>query len=371
MNKYKYKKQGLRNMATPSETTHDTTLASAFNLVRFYPSGVKSGSFRNDEGRDVYYYKAAPVGELKGRVVFTPGYGDSVNYHYDAVRKWQERGFEVYAMDWIGQGLSDRENPAQVQDANDRLMNRHMLDLQKFVQEIVPKDRSVPLILSTHSMGGHVGMLHLKNFPGTFDGAVLAAPLLDLNTSILPRSAFKGIVSAMNSLGFDDNSLPNWRNLLNRVKATSGNIADLTQNDPAKLTLSQQGQLRMEELLKGVQVGLPTWGFLRRIYPSLDEMRRDDYFDNIRTPVLLVAAGRDELIENKSIRFAAKELPKGFLLELPTSTHNVWNDSERNKDTLWKAIDQFVDHGMNAAPQKRPAPPAPSQPLGSPAFAAA
>jgi lysophospholipase len=252
-------------------------------------------------------------------------------------------------------------------------MNRHMLDLQKFVQDVVPKDGTHPLILATHSMGGHVGMLHLKNFPGTFDGAVLAAPLLDLNTSVLPRSAFKGIVNAMNSLGFDDNSLPNWRNLLNRVKATSGNIEELTQRNPAELTLSQQGQLRMEELLKGVQVGLPTWGFLRRIYPSLDDMRRDDYFDNIRTPVLIVAAGRDELIENKALRFAASELPKGRLLELPTSTHNVWNDSEKNKATLWQAIDDFVDHGLNAAPQRRPAPATPVQPQlrQAPVFAAA
>ncbi len=348
-------------MASPKDTTADTTLASAFNLVRFYPSGVKSGSFRNDEGRDIYYYRAAPVGEMKGRVVFTPGYGDSVNYHYDAVRKWQERGFEVFAMDWVGQGLSDRENPHHIQDPNDRLMNRHMLDLQKFVKDVVPQDGTRPLLLATHSMGGHIGMLHLKTFPNTFDGAVMAAPLLDLNTSVLPRPVFKGIVSALNSLGLDDNSLPNWRGLLNRVKATSNNIEELTSRNPENLTLTEQGQLRMRELLKGVEIGLPTWGFLRRIYPSLDQMRKDDYFDSIRTPVLLVAAGRDELIENNSIRFAAKELPKGHLLELPTSAHGVWNDSEKNKDTLWKAIDQFVEKGLNA-PQKRPAPAVPAPP---------
>lgn len=334
----------------------DTTLASAFNLVRFYPRGTQSGAFRNDEGRDIFYLKASPEGEIRGRVVFTPGYADSVNFHYDAIRKWQERGFEVYAMDWIGQGLSDREDPRHIQNPNDRLMTRHMLDLQKFVQDVVPKDAGLPLILSSHSMGGHVGLLHLKHFPGTFDGAVLAAPLVDLNTSVLPRSAFKGIVSAMNSLGFDDNSLPNWRHLLNRVKATSASIEDITSHNPDQLTLTEQGQLRMRELLKGVEIGLPTWGFLKRIYPSLDEMRKDDYFDSIQTPVLLIAAGRDELIENKSIRFAASELPRGHLLELPSAAHGVWNDSEKNKATMWRGIDGFIDHGLDAAPQKRPAP---------------
>ena len=354
-------------MTSPLDKKQDTTLASAFNLARFYPAGFKSGSFRNDEGRDIFYLKASPEGQSKGRVVVTPGYGDSVNFHYDAIRKWQERGFEVYAMDWIGQGVSDREDPARIQSPNDRLMIRHMLDLQKFVEEVVPSKGPGPLILSTHSMGGHIGMLHLKHFPGVFDAAVMGAPLLDLNTSILPRSVFKGIVKAANALGFDDNPLPNWRHLINRVTAASENIRNLTEHNPEDLSLSEQGQLRMRELLKDAEVGLPTWGFLRRIYPSLEEMRRDDYFDDINTPVLIVAAGMDELIRNKALAFAAKELPNGHLLEAPLSGHGVWNGTEKHKTLLWNGVDKFVETELGIKMERDTAPAAPQR--GVPAMA--
>ena len=339
---------------TMAEAEHATQLASAFNIVRLYPQGWQSASFRNDEGRDVYYARAKPVGPKVGTVVFTPGYGDSVNFHYDAIRNWQERGYEVWAMDWIGQGLSDRENPANVKDSNDRLLTRHMNDLHKFATEIVQRSPDQPLLLASHSMGGNVGMLYLKHFPQTFDGAVLGAPMLDLNTSFLPRPVFKSIVTAATALGFGDKPLPNWRPLLDRITDASQNLRNLSKT-PDQLTLSQEAQEKMRSFLKPVEIDLPTWNFIRRSYHAMDEMREANYYDDIKTPVLLVAAGRDELVSNKTIRFAAAHLPHGRLLELPLSEHGVWNSNATSDTALWKGIDGFIDHdirhGAPLAPQ--------------------
>ncbi len=319
-----------------------TKLAAAFDLVRFYPTGLETGSFRNHENQNVYYSVASPIGAQKGTVVLTPGYGDSVNFHYATISKWQERGFKVYSMDWIGQGLSDRENPERTNESNDRLLTRHMTDMHKFMTEIVgPKDPSKPLILSTHSMGGNIGAQYMKHYPNTFDGAVLGAPMLDLNTSFLPRSAFKAIISGVAKLGFGDHALPNWRDTLNRVNAATDSIHKLVK-EPEQLSLSQEAQERMRVLLKPVEVDLPTWNFVRRAYHSMDEMRRTDYFDDIKTPTLLIAAGRDELVSNKAIKFAASELPHGHLLELPTAEHGVWNSNAVNDELLWKRIDTFL-----------------------------
>jgi lysophospholipase len=332
---------------SPTETTQ---LASAFNLVRLYPQGWQSGSFRNDENRNIYYAKASAQTAKIGTVIFTTGYGDSVNFHYDAIRNFQSRGYDVYAMDWIGQGLSDRENPDNLKDSNDRLMARHVLDLHKFATEIVPKDGK-PLHLATHSMGGHVGMLYLKHFPETFDRAIMAAPLLDLNTSFLPRSTFKGIVHAANALGLGDNPLPNWRSLLNRASAASDNMNELT-NHPDQLTLSQETSERVRQLLKPVEVDLPSWLWIKRVYSSLDNMRDPSFFKDIKTPTLLISAGRDELVSNKAIEAAAHAMPYGQVLDLPTAVHGVWNSNLKNHDTLWKKIDSFIEtNPSQVAPQ--------------------
>lgn len=341
-------------MAPPTETTQ---LASAFNLVRLYPQGWQSGAFRNDENRSIYYAKAGANGPKIGTVVFTTGYGDSINFHYDAIRNFQDRGYDVYAMDWIGQGLSDRENPNRVQDSNDRLMTRHMNDLHKFVTDVVPHDKQ-PLYLATHSMGGHVGMMYLKNHPETFDRAILAAPLLDLNTSFLPRSAFKGIVNAANALGLGDNPLPNWRNLINRAAATSDSMRELTAH-PEQLTVSQEASEKIRQMLKPVEVDLPSWLWIKRTYSSLDDMRDPSYFKNIQTPTLLIAAGRDELVSNKAIHAAAEAMPHGQALDLPTAVHGIWNSNAKNHETLWKEIDGFIEDG---APEVKPQNLMPHQP---------
>ena len=361
-------------MSGPGSTT---ALASAFNLARIYPAGWHSGSFRNDEGRDIYYAKADAEGPVQGTVVFTTGYGDSINFHYDAIRNWQERGFEVYAMDWIGQGLSDRENPHDVTDSNDRLMTRHMNDLHKFVSEVVPSNTTHTLYLASHSMGGHIGMMYLKAHPETFDRAVLAAPLIDLNTNVLPRTAFKGIAHAATAIGLGDHPLPNWRSLLNRASAVSDNMRELSA-EPEKLTLTQAASEKVRQLLKPVEVDLPTWNWIRRIYPSLDKMHRQDYFADIKTPVLFIAAGRDELVSNKAIHFAASRIPGSKVLDLPTSEHGVWNSSSINRARLWDSIDSFTqpDTGTirtpESAPVRRPTEPARPEivrPAFSPAFA--
>lgn len=341
MNETAYKKkqeqfeQGL-NMADKGETTQ---LASIFNVVRFYPKHWEAGAFLNDQQQKVFYAKAPAEGENKVHFVYTTGYAGNVNYDYATIRKLQERHGDVYAMDWINQGLSDRENPTDITDANSRLLMRNVLDLKKFVETVVPHDGK-PIILVTHSMGGNINMQLLKFMPETFDGAIMAAPMLDLNTSVLPRPVFKGIVNAMNSLGLGDKSLPDWRNLINRVKATSANIEDLTTKAPEKLSLTESAQLRMRELLRPTDIDLPTWAGIKGFYPTMDQMRQPDYYNDIKTPVLLISGGNDELVSNKAIAKAAKNLPNGHLLELPNTGHDVWNTRTHADET---ALDNRID----------------------------
>lgn len=331
--------------------------ATATKVSSAHPRDWQSSSFRNDEGKIVYYLEAPAHGPQVGTVVLLPGYGNSSNNYYDTIRNFQERGYAVKGLDWIGQGLSDRENEIDVTDANDRLMNRHLQDLEKFMKTVVLKEGAGPLMMVGHSMGGQIGMKYLKAHPGVFDQAVFGAPLIDLNTAILPRGVFKGIVSALNALGLGDKSLPDFRNLLNRFAATSDNIRDLTTKHPDQLTLTEEGQLRIEQLMKPVQIDLPTWGWIKRTYPDLDQMKNKSYFADIQTPVLFLAGGRDELVSNTAIHFAAKNLPHGQALDLPLATHSIWTESPQNMDKLWQAIDAFrLRPHVPVAPPESPAP---------------
>jgi pimeloyl-ACP methyl ester carboxylesterase len=157
----------------------------------------------------------------------------------------------------------------------------------------------------------------------------------------------------MTALGLGDFPLPDLRNLLTRIDEVSHNIRNL-RSEPEQLSLSQVAQNRVRALFEPIEIDPPNWKFLRRAYPSLEEMSREDYYTDIETPVLLVMGGRDKLISNEAIRFAAQELPQGYLLELPDAGHGVWNDSDKNHASLWKRIEWFVGSNIHNPDAHKP-----------------
>lgn len=353
-------------MATKNEMTQ---LASAFDIVRFYPKHWHTGAFLNDDHQKVFFGIIPPDGKSNAHYVYTTGYAGSINYDYKTISKLNALGGTVYAMDWINQGLSDRENPDDITDANSRQLTRNVSDLKKFIDLYVPKDGK-PVILVTHSMGGNINMQLLKEMGGTFDGAIMAAPMLDLNTSILPRPVFKNIVNAMNALGLGDKSLPDFRNLINRVKATTANIEDLTTKSPEKLSLSEQAQIRVRELLRPTDIDLPTWGGVKGFYPSMDKMRKPGYYRTISTPILLISGQNDELVSNEAIEHAADELPNGHHLHLTKTGHGIWTTPNLADEQIldWR-IQHFLRNEIRRPITDLPVAPEPVIPVPDPALA--
>ena len=116
---------------------------------------------------------------LNGRREFMEKYRETIG-------ELIERDFDVYSLDWRGQGLSSR-----------MLANRHkgfiedfdiyLNDLQMFVSNIVIPKAIDPLIILAHSMGGHIALRFIHDHPKMVERAVLTAPMIDILTSPLSR----------------------------------------------------------------------------------------------------------------------------------------------------------------------------------------
>ena len=86
------------------------------------------------------------------------------------------RGYDVWTLDWRGQGLSDRLLPDPEKGHVDSY-DSYLRDADQFLTDIVRLDQSPrPRILLAHSMGGGIGTLYLERHPGRFDKAVFASP---------------------------------------------------------------------------------------------------------------------------------------------------------------------------------------------------
>lgn len=323
-------------------------ISEAFMDATAQPRGWKSDYFVNSNQEMVFYAKIPATladGEnVRGTVVLTTGYNDSIYNFYDTIKEWQGRGFDVYAMDWASQGASQRD-PDHVNRPSSRPLAYHVRDLHQFINTIVEPVAERPLILSTHSMGGAIGALYMKEHPDTFDQAVLGAPMLDLDTSILPRDWFKKMADIASNIGLKDMSLPNWRNALYRIQnfRLFGN-----NNTQGEKSLSEIFEENAREGFKPYELELPTWGWVRSAYTAMDQIRRPDFFKSIKTEILFVSAGHDELVDNRAVNKAASEARSGRLLYLPEAQHGVWMGSQDNQSRLWSEIDTMI----NNRPQK-------------------
>ena len=317
------------------------SLRTAFEKAGALPEGWTSDYFINAHQEKIFYAKIPAktgAGETpRGSVVLTTGYNDSIFNNTDTIREWQKRGFDVYAMDWASQGASQR-NPLHPDRPSSRSLDYHVRDLDQFVRHIVEPQAEKPLILSTHSMGGAIGALYMQKYPDMFTKAVLGAPMLDLDTSILPRSWFKTIANVANNTGLKNTSLPNWREALYNIK----NFNPFAKHDDKPQDLNKVFATASDGF-KPYELAVPTWGWVKSAYSSMDKLNQKDFYKGIKTEILFVSAGHDELVDNKAVKSASHRAEKGRLLNLSEAQHGVWNSSSADKAQLWNEIDNMID----------------------------
>ena len=94
----------------------------------------------------------------KGSVVLLTGRGEFIEkYATEVVGELLGRGYCVYALDWRGQGLSDRPLADRGKGHIDNF-STYMADLQLFLDKVVAPAAPRPILALCHSMGAHIMM---------------------------------------------------------------------------------------------------------------------------------------------------------------------------------------------------------------------
>lgn len=318
------------------------------------PEGWNFNFFRSSSGTSIRYGYALPVGESRGTVVLTGGYGCHIEYYYEALNNWRDRGYTVYAMDWAGFGGSEREDKHHPHRPPTTDFGNQSRIFHEFTKYVVRPDKNNPAFLVSHSMGAHLILRYLHDHEGQADcpytAAILAAPLIDINTSVVPRPVFAQVVHAVNTIGLDEMPMPSIRKLCHDfVAAVRHNGNDL---DPERAAAHERRRHEMQNL----QSGYPTAGWLSAAIASIRILRRADYLQRIRTPVLILTPDQDSLVSVRAQEWAATHLQSAALVKLRGARHGVWYDGDAIQAQVWNAVDTFT-YGLLArrkAPQTPP-----------------
>ena len=73
------------------------------------------------------------------------------------------------------------------------------------------------------------------------------------------------------------------------------------------------------------------------------EVTAPGYAEAIVTPVLIVGAGRDRIVDVEAERTFAPRLPHGRYLELADAEHEILMENDDIRARFWKAFDEFVN----------------------------
>jgi lysophospholipase len=319
------------------------------------PDGFQWGHFTNAKGADVRYGHAAPKGEIKGRMVILQGFRENIEKYFEVANEMVGKGFEVWLMDWRGQGGSERYLKDNPQKAHHLGYDEQIETLHEFTQNVMPLSDK-PLFMVAHSMGAHIGLRYLKEHEGVFDSALLSSPMIDIITAGLPKPLARQMAKFAKAGNYLEKYIPGGGDYpgpepFENNKKTS---------DPARHQISNDIIKAKPELA----IGEPTYGWVYHTFVSIDILNDEKYLKAIKTPILMEVSDNDHIVERSAQDRALKFLPNAQKIDIPGAQHEIWMEQDKYRNIWVAKADEFIAERLkNAAPApKKPSPPAAPRP---------
>ena len=297
------------------------------------PDHVVSGAIKTPDGVSLRFARWDPPPGRRGTVVVLQGRAEFIEKYYETVRDLRARGFAVATFDWRGQGLSDRAL-ADRHKGHVRNFAEYSTDLDAVMEQVVLPDCPPPIFALGHSMGGAIAIRACHGGSRWFERVVLSAPMIALPPGPLTRVA---------------GPLARFARLLGRGSAYvpagdqshSGRqdfIGNVLTSDPVRYARNAAVLEQEPEL----GLGAPTIAWADAAMRQMNQFAVPSYAGGIRQPILMVAAGRDEVVSTPAIETFGMNLLAGRHLILAGSKHEILQEQDHYRNQFWAAFDAFV-----------------------------
>lgn len=302
------------------------------------PPGGAAEWIRTADGARLRAALFAPQGPPRGSVVLSGGRTEPIEKYFEVIGELTARGFVVLAHDWRGQGLSERALP-------DRLKG-HAMGREAFLADYralldafevrLPR----PWIALGHSMGGCLTLLALAcGEADRFAAAVLSAPMLGVRS---PFGALltEAISGALCRLGRAEGYM-----LLQAGKP----FDDAFEGNPLTHDEARFRRHRAQiAACPDLALGGVTWGWVSFAFGTMAWLAKRANLARATTPVTIVQAEADTVVQNAAQRAAVRNLPDARLVVVPGSRHEILMETDERRAVFWRAFDEVAD---KAAPR--------------------
>lgn len=298
------------------------------------PEGATSGFLRTIDGVNLRWARfPARNGPRKGSIALFQGRSEFIEKYFETINDLTGRGYTVAAIDWRGQGLSDRPladpRKGHVDD-----FTEYDHDLEAFVKEVVLPDTPAPHFALAHSMGGAVLMRAAASGKRWFDRTVFSAPMLAL-AGIGGSPWSRRTVRLLDTLGLSHAYIPGGSATPTPFMPFAGN----------PLTSDAERFARTAQIVEADQrlgIGAPSVGWMRAAYEVMDDFADPAYPSVIRHPILVITGGMDSVVSTPKVAEFTSWLRAGAHLNIPGARHEPMMEKDIFREQFMAALEAFV-----------------------------
>ena len=265
----------------------------------------------------------------KGLVVFFNGRNEYLEKYNESYKRFQNLGYAIVALDWRGQGLSERvkklEHLGYVGN-----FSEYQLDVEAVLTHVEVKKVLGPRILVGHSTGGCIGLRTLTNNKFPFERAIFLAPLW----GALPKQHLSYKISRlMVRAGWDKKSpiSPKFKPYI------------LTTTPEKNCHTSDQIQFkRLQEIILAdprLSAGPATFGWISAVGDELMDLEKQK---PLEIPHLVLLGQKDSLISQKAVKKKCIANTSCKLYVVPDARHELFIEKKEIVRSVWKKIDSFL-----------------------------
>ncbi len=293
---------------------------------------LHSGFFDSFDGKKIYYeYFLAE--QSRGSIVVVHGLSEFTKKFYELATYFLEQGYNVFLYDQRCHGFSDRLTDNFDLIHVDRFED-YVRDLETYIDNIVRPISNKPINIYSHSMGGAVSLLYLAKHQDVIQKAVLSAPMVEPTVEQVPA------VVARYGLGFVK-MFCGGKKKFSGSQEFNPEHPYRPESEPSRNRFYHNLNMRRNE--RHYQTSPMSLGWVYEALALKPKMLRNKISKAISTPVLLLSAERDTVVQNKAQQLFAVRCPACKIEVIPNTNHSLLTGSKETLETTVTRTLEFYE----------------------------
>ena len=304
--------------------------ASFLNNVFKWPQAANTNYKATADGirvRTSFWAANDPV----GTVFVFPGRADYIEKYGGLANFCLSNNLNVIAIDWRGQGLSERllddKNIGHIED-----FKNYQNDVEVIIKEAKDASLVKPWIIFAHSMGGLIGLRTLHDNP-VFEKVVFTSPMWGIQMPPILKSGASIIMSLISLIGKMETYAPTT-SPETRILNEEYEFNKLT-SDIRNFKLLRQQLIQHPDL----QIGGPSSAW---VSAALDEIEFQIGKEPPITPALCFLGEKEEIIDNLAVREFCKNWDSCDLISIPDAKHDLLMEKKMILHSLFEKLEKFI-----------------------------